>query len=335
MTAALEIEDLVMAFPQRRAPSRRRRGSRDPDTGADTPAPCSRLRAVDGLSLTARNGEVTALLGPNGAGKTTTLECAQGLRRPTSGTVRLLGEQPWGARPELRARAGVMLQDGGLPQSVRAGEYLCLISAMYQDPVPQHELQARLGIGSFAGTPIRRLSGGQRQRVSLAAALAGRPEIVFLDEPSAGLDPQSRAVVFDLIDELRGDGTAVILTTHLLDDAQRLADQVVIVDEGQVRACGSVQELIDGDGRSGALRVELTAAQLKRWAQHPPELVQRPDLQVSAEGARIVISGATRPQELAELSQWLAATGELPLSLSLQPRSLEDVFLELSGRQIR
>lgn len=334
MTAALEIEELVMAFPQRRAPSRRRR-SRDPEPAGGVPAPHARPRAVDGLSLSARRGEVTALLGPNGAGKTTTLECAQGLRRPTSGTVRLLGEQPWGASPELRARAGVMLQDGGLPQSVKAGEYLRHISAMYQDPVPQHELQDRLGIGSFVDTPIRRLSGGQRQRVALAAALAGRPEIVFLDEPSAGLDPQSRAVVFDLIHELRGDGTAVILTTHLLDDAQRLADQVVIVDEGRVRACGSVQELIDGDGRSGALRVELTAAQQQRWSVQAPELVQRPDLQITGDGARIVISGAVRPQDLAELSQWLDATGELPLSLSLQPRSLEDVFLELSGRQIR
>ena len=292
-------------------------------------------QVVDGIDLDASVGAVLGVLGPNGAGKSTTISLAVGTRRPDAGTVEIFGHDPVREHVTTSQLAGVMLQDGGLPQSVRAGEYLRHISAMYQDPVPQHELQARLGIGSFAGTPIRRLSGGQRQRVSLAAALAGRPEIVFLDEPSAGLDPQSRAVVFDLIDELRGDGTAVILTTHLLDDAQRLADQVVIVDEGQVRACGSVQELIDGDGRSGALRVELTAAQQQRWAQHPPELVQRPDLQVSAEGARIVISGATRPQELAELSQWLAATGELPLSLSLQPRSLEDVFLELSGRQIR
>lgn len=334
MTAALEIQDLVMVFTQRRGPGPRRR-RRQARSSAETLAPQARPRAVDGLSLTARHGEVTALLGPNGAGKTTTLECAQGLQRPTSGTVRLLGEQPWGASPALRARAGVMLQDGGLPQAAKAGEYLRHIIAMYQDPVPQRELQERLGIEAFAETPIRRLSGGQRQRVALAAALAGRPEIVFLDEPSAGLDPQSRAVVFDLIRELRGSGTAVILTTHLLDDAQRLADQVVIVDEGRVRACGSVRELIDGDGRSGALRVELTAAQQQRWAHRPPELVQRPDLQISGDESRIVISGAVRPQELSELSRWLAATGELPLSLSLQPRSLEDVFLELSGRRIR
>ncbi|WP_144792412.1 ABC transporter ATP-binding protein [Kocuria palustris] len=326
---ALEIRDLVKAFPARRGSGRRRRGA-----AAEMPAETPRARAVDGISLTARRGEVTALLGPNGAGKTTTLECAQGLQRPTSGTVRLLGEQPWGAAPSLRARVGVMLQDGGLPQASRAGEYLRHITAMYQDPIPAEELQERLGIGSFAGTPLRRLSGGQRQRVALAAALAGRPEIVFLDEPSAGLDPQSRAAVFELIDEQRASGTAVVLTTHLLDDAQRLADHVVIVDGGTVRAAGSVTELIAGDGRSGALRIELTEHQRRRWERRPPEL-GRDGLRVAVDRHRVVISGAVRPQDVAAAAAWLEASGELPVSLSLQPRSLEDVFLELSGRRMR
>lgn len=327
---ALEIRDLVRTFPAPRAPrARSRRGEPEASSSA------RRRNAVDGLSLSARFGEVTALLGPNGAGKTTTLECAQGLQRPSSGTVRLLGEDPWGAAPALRARAGVMLQDGGLPQSARPGEYLRHIAAMYRDALPAAELEELLGIGSFARTPIRRLSGGQRQRVALAAALVGRPEIVFLDEPSAGLDPQSRAAVFDLIAELRDRGAAVVLTTHLLDDAQRLADHVVIVDQGTVRASGSVQELIDADGSAGALRLELTPEQRTLWEQRPPELSRPAEVSVSRDRAQLVLSGAVGPEHLAEITAWLQATGSLPVSLSLQPRTLEDVFLDLSGRQMR
>ena len=172
---ALSIERLVKQFPVRR-----RRTAAGPDA----------VRAVDELSLTARHGEITALLGPNGAGKTTTLECAQGLQRPSSGTVRLLGQDPWRAAPALRARVGVMLQDGGLPQAVRPLELLRHVASLYRAPRDMDELVERLGINGFDRTVVRRLSGGQRQRVALAAALAGDPEVLFLDEPSAGMDPQ-------------------------------------------------------------------------------------------------------------------------------------------------
>ncbi|HET6242445.1 MAG TPA: ABC transporter ATP-binding protein, partial [Arthrobacter sp.] len=149
------------------------------------------LRVVSDLSLIAERGQVTALLGANGAGKTTTIECAQGLQRRTAGSIRLLGQDPDTAGAGLRARVGVMLQDGGLPPSARPVPLLKHIAGMYQDPWPVDELIRRLGIDTFSRTSVRRLSGGQRQRLALAAALVGNPEVLFLDEPSAGLDPQS------------------------------------------------------------------------------------------------------------------------------------------------
>lgn len=300
------------------------------------------VQAVNGLDFTAFHGQVTALLGPNGAGKTTTMECAQGLLKPTSGAVRLLGENPWNAGPQLRARAGVMLQDGGLPQSARPGEFLRHVSSMYRTAADMPRLMQRLGIDGFARTPLRRLSGGQKQRVALAAALAGRPEIVFLDEPSAGLDPQSRGVVFDLIRQLTEEGVAVVLTTHLLDDAQRLADRVVIVDRGTVRASGTVAELIAGDGEPRMLRIGLTAGQREAWIRRPPSWAApaapgEPGaaVEVRLEGEEVTVTGQFGAELLAQASRWLEATGELPVSMSLQPRTLEDVFLAIAGEEIR
>ena len=198
------------------------------------------LRVVSGLSLIAERGQVTALLGANGAGKTTTIECAQGLQKRTAGTISLLGQDPDSAGAGLRARVGVMLQDGGLPPSARPIPLLRHIAGMYQDPWPVDELIGRLGIDTFSRTYVRRLSGGQKQRLALAAALVGNPEVLFLDEPSAGLDPQSRQMVFELISELRNSGMGIILTTHLMDDAQRLADYVYIIDAGRNVAEGTV-----------------------------------------------------------------------------------------------
>jgi ABC-2 type transport system ATP-binding protein len=157
---------------------------------------------VDGLDLVARQGAVTAVLGPNGAGKTTTIECCEGLRSPDGGSVRVLGRDPVADARALRPRVGVMLQDGGLPTGVRALELLRHVAAMYATPRPVDELAERLGLHGFARTTVRRLSGGQRQRVALAAAVIGRPDVVFLDEPSAGMDPQSRRAVWDLVPEL-------------------------------------------------------------------------------------------------------------------------------------
>lgn len=204
------------------------------------------VRAVDGVSWTADSGSVTAVLGPNGAGKTTTIECLEGLQRPDSGEARVLGISAWGAPPEHRARVGVMLQDGGLPNTSKPVPLLRHLARLYAAPADVDALVARLGIDTFAGTTLRRMSGGQRQRVALAAALVGRPEVLFLDEPTAGLDPHARLDVWDLIRETATEGACVVMTTHSFEEAERLADHVVIMSVGTVAADGPTEALTDG-----------------------------------------------------------------------------------------
>ena len=202
--------------------------------------------AVDGASWGADAGAVTAVLGPNGAGKTTTVECLEGLRRPTSGEVRVLGADPWGADAAHRARVGVMLQDGGLPTTARPLTLLRHLASMYTGGADLDPLVDRLGIDAFDRTTVRRMSGGQRQRVALAAALLGRPDVLFLDEPTAGLDPHARLDVRDLVREEASRGAAVVLTTHSFEEAERLADRVVVLAAGRVVADGSLDEVRSG-----------------------------------------------------------------------------------------
>ena len=192
--------------------------------------------AVDELTLTAQCGEVTAILGPNGAGKTTTIEVCEGYRRADGGTVRVLGMDPATDSARLRPRVGVMLQSGGIPPAVPAGEYLTLLSKFHAHPLRPAELLEVVGLTSAARTPYKRLSGGQQQRLSLAAAVIGRPELVFLDEPTAGMDPQARHATWDLICGLRAAGVSVILSTHFMEEAERLSDHVAIIDRGRLVA---------------------------------------------------------------------------------------------------
>ncbi|HYN66062.1 MAG TPA: ABC transporter ATP-binding protein [Ornithinibacter sp.] len=202
--------------------------------------------AVDGASWSAAAGTVTALLGPNGAGKTTTVECLEGLQRPDAGSVQVLGADPWRAGPDHRARVGVMLQEGGLPTTSRPLPLLRHLAAMYAGPAPLDELVSRLGIDGFAGTTVRRMSGGQRQRVALAAALLPRPDVLFLDEPTAGLDPHARLEVWDLVRAEAERGACVVVTTHSFEEAERLADRVVIMAAGRVVAEGTLDEVRGG-----------------------------------------------------------------------------------------
>ncbi|WP_284985661.1 ABC transporter ATP-binding protein [Arthrobacter sp. fls2-241-R2A-172] len=293
------------------------------------------LRVVSGLSLVAERGQVTALLGANGAGKTTTLECAQGLQRRTGGSISLLGEDPDTAGAQLRSRVGVMLQDGGLPPSARPIALLRHIAGMYQNPMDIDALVQRLGIDQFSRTTVRRLSGGQKQRLALAAALVGNPEILFLDEPSAGLDPQSRQVVFDLIAELRDAGMGIVLTTHLMDDAERLADYVYIIDGGHNVVEGTVADLLRHDHGTEASIAERTL-----YFDAPAGL----DFTGVLGGALLVsesragsysVTGELTPKDLAALTAWWAERNIMPASLRLEARSLEDVFLDISGRDVR
>jgi ABC-2 type transport system ATP-binding protein len=293
---------------------------------------------VDGLDLEARAGAVTAVLGPNGAGKTTTVECCEGLRTPDGGTVQVLGMDPVADARALRPRVGVMLQDGGLPTGARAGEMLRHVAAMYASPRDLGELSARLGLDAFARTTVRRLSGGQRQRLALAAAVVGRPDVVFLDEPSAGMDPQSRLAVWDLVRELRDEGVAVVLTTHLMDEAEDLADHVHVVDHGRVIASGTVRELLAVDAGEAERTVHLDAAPgLDLEAMAAALGRGGPDgwVVTEPEPGSYVASGPADARAVAGLTAWLADADVLASRLTVGRRTLEDVFLDLTGRHLR
>src|SRR5690242_12636844 len=206
--------------------------------------------AVDALSLSVDRGTITAVLGPNGAGKTTTLETCEGYRRPQQGAVRVLGLDPVRDRRDLLPRIGVMLQGGGAWSGVRAMEMLEHVARLHAHPLDTGALAERLGLGDCGRTPYRRLSGGQQQRLGLAMALVGRPEIVFVDEPTAGMDPAARRTTWELLEELRAAGVTVVLTTHYMDEAERLANQIHIVDHGRLIASGTPLELTRGRGQA-------------------------------------------------------------------------------------
>jgi ABC-2 type transport system ATP-binding protein len=289
--------------------------------------------AVDGLDLDLHAGRVLALLGPNGAGKTTTVEVCEGFRARTSGSVRVLGADPTGAPEELRARIGVMPQGGGAYPMVRVREMLDLVAACSARPLDTAWLVRTLGLESCARLPYKRLSGGQQQRLSLACAVVGRPELVFLDEPTAGLDPQGRHLVWDLVRALRGDGVAVLLTTHLMQEAEALADDVVIVDHGKVVASGSPDQLTASvSGSEQRMRFRAVPGMDLRLLEDV-----LPEGYAGSEGppGQYTVEGTIDPQVLAAVTAWCARQGVLADDVHVGRRSLEDVFLDLTGRELR
>jgi len=289
--------------------------------------------AVDGLSLTVARGSITAVLGPNGAGKTTTLETCEGYRKPQGGRVRVLGLDPQTQRRDLLPRIGVMLQSGGAWSGVRAVEMLRHVATLHAHPLDVPMLVARLGLESCGRTPYRRLSGGQQQRLALAMAVVGRPELVFVDEPTAGMDPQARRATWGLLDELRRDGVTIVLTTHYMDEAERLADQVHVIDRGRLIASGSPYELTRGTG-SSTIRLVLTEP-------FPPEAPASLQATLGAgtevrpvTAHSLLITGPADASTLAKVSAWCDEQGVLPESLTLGQRTLEDVFLQITGREL-
>ncbi len=283
--------------------------------------------AVGGVSFSAELGTVLALLGPNGAGKTSTVETLEGYRPPSSGTVRVLGLDPVADRSAVVPRIGVMLQRGGVYPTMPAEAVLRLFASYYARPVPPGDLLDRLDLRGVAGTPWRRLSGGEQQRLSLALALVGRPEVAFLDEPSAGMDPSARRVLWEVIRGLRDDGVTVLLTTHHLEEAERLADDVVILDGGRVVAEGTPAELMRS-GAGGEIRfggppgigVDALGA-----AMSGSVVEDRP-------GEYLVALPAT-PANLARLTAWLADHDVEVADIRAGRQTLEDVFLRLTGQR--
>jgi ABC-2 type transport system ATP-binding protein len=282
------------------------------------------ITAVAGLDLEVRAGETLALLGPNGAGKTTTVECCEGYRRPDAGTVRVLGLDPLRDAATLRPRVGLMLQEGGVYPMARPMEVLRLFAAFHADPLDPDALLERVGLGDARGTRFRDLSGGQKQRLSLALAVVGRPEVVFLDEPTAGLDPAARRLTWQHIGELRAGGVTVVLTTHLLDEAEHLADRVAIIDHGRLVALGTPDELT----RSGDDELEFSA---------------RPGIDVASLGSQLgavvravrpgwyAVEAPNAPATVARLASWLEAHDVRIGELRSGRRTLEDVFLRLTA----
>ena len=286
--------------------------------------------AVDGVSFTVERGQLLALLGTNGAGKTTTIETCEGFRQPDGGRVRVLGLDPVRDGTQLRPRVGVMLQEGvGGYTGARALELLELFGSYAAYPLPARGLLQQVGLADSAQTPVKRLSGGQQQRLSLAMALIGRPELLFLDEPTAGMDPHARRTTWALVRRLRADGVSIVLTTHHLDEAEELADQVVVMNGGRIVAQGSPKELTRSDS-AGQVRfcapAGLPVAELQA-ALPSGALVSEP-----APGEYLVAAQIT-PQLLAAVTSWCAARAILAEGLAVERRSLEDVFLDLTAEQ--
>jgi ABC-2 type transport system ATP-binding protein len=283
--------------------------------------------AVDGLSLTARSGEVLAILGPNGAGKTTTVETLEGYRRPAAGRVRVLGLDPGADHRALTRRVGVMLQRGGVYPMLGPRRALALFASYYDRPEDTAALLDLVSLTAVATTPWRHLSGGEQQRLSLALALVGRPEVVFLDEPTAGVDPEGRLAVRDVVAGLAARGVCVVLTTHELVEAERLADRVVIVHRGTVVATGTPAELAAGIGGAGGATVSfgappgLDTADLGRTLGAP--VTEGPP-------GRYRVAAAADPALTARLAAWLAEH-DAALSDLRAGRTLEEAYLEVVG----
>jgi ABC-2 type transport system ATP-binding protein len=283
------------------------------------------LTAVDGLSFAAGRGQVLALLGPNGAGKTSTVETLEGFRRPSGGRVSVLGHDPVAAHGAVVGRIGVMLQRGGVYPVLGPRRVLHLFARYYDDPEDPNALLELVGLGAVASTPWRRLSGGEQQRLSLALALVGKPEVVFLDEPTAGVDPEGRLAIRDVVARLRDRNVCVILTTHELPEAERLADEVVIVARGRAVARGTVAELAAAGGPAG-IRFGAPAG-LDRGSLASAVGVGESAVTEDAPGEYRVAVEAS-PAAVAAVTGWLAER-DLPMAeLRAGSRSLEDAYLE-------
>jgi ABC-2 type transport system ATP-binding protein len=286
-----------------------------------------RVTAVDDLSFRADAGEVTCVLGPNGAGKTSTVEALEGLRRPAAGRMSVVGLDPRADHRALTRRMGVMLQEGGIHPAVRVREALRHAAALYRNPLDPRALVERLGLSGLEGRPCRQLSGGEQRRVALALALVGRPQVAFLDEPTAGVDPAGRQVIRQVIADLRGEGVTVLLTTHDLDEAERVADRVVIVVAGRLVAAGTVEELTRTSGADANVRFR-AAAGLDTGALSGH--LGGPEVHEVAPGDYLV-AAAPIPSVVAAITGWLAEHDQPLADLRAGRQRLEDVYLRLTA----
>ena len=287
------------------------------------------LTAVNGVSLEVHPGEIFGIIGPNGAGKTTFMECLEGLRRPTSGTIDVLGEDPSHPSTRWRERIGVQLQTAALPPKITVNEAMALFASMYSDPADPTQLLNELGIAAKGRSYVDKLSGGQRQRVFIALALLGKPDVVFLDELTTALDPQARLAMWDVVRSIRQGGATVVMTTHYMDEAEALCDRVAIIGAGRLIALDTVPGLIASIAQGTKVQLR-TSQQLSRGIIDEIDGIS--DVMIAGTSVSMLWSGTGIPQAAIAA---IEATGLTVTDIRTSSPGLEDVFLALTGRNMR
>jgi len=287
------------------------------------------IRAADGISFEVQQGEIFGMVGPNGAGKTTTIECIEGLRKADSGRISLLGKDPRKQRIDLAERIGIQLQESALPSRLRVVEAMTLFRSFYSIQADVDELLDRLGLQEKRSTPFSKLSGGQKRRLFIALALINRPDVVFLDELTTGLDPQARRAMWDLVRQIREQGRTVFLTTHFMEEAERLCDRVAILDRGRILALDTPEGLIRSLGKEKRLL-------FKADGQDPrPVLADLPGVsQVERSGERTIVHGGG-DHFAGNVINALEEAGINFNDFRTQQPTLDDVFLAMTGRAMR
>lgn len=308
MDAAIECVDLIKTFP-----------GKPP------------VEAVRGLSLRIKRGECFGILGPNGAGKTTTLEILEGLQTPTSGTVRILGKTWESHAPWLREKTGISLQETKLSEELTVLETVRLFSSFYQDSADPNDVIAQVSLESKARSLIGKLSGGQKQRVALACALVGKPELLFLDEPTTGLDPQSRRQVWELVQNYQDKGGTVLITTHYMDEAEKLCGSLAIVDQGRIIAEGSPGQLIKSHAGQTRIEVDFDNLPSPTWIETGFELSQMEILDPN----HFVLHSSSLIESLPKVLEAAKKSGKTIQAIRTHQPTLEDVFVALTGRHLR
>ena len=285
--------------------------------------------AVKGISFSVFRGEIFGLVGPNGAGKTTAIECLEGLRHPDGGTIRVLGLDPWQSRRKLHARIGVQLQESAIAQQIKVREALDLYRSFYARTLDPDILMEQLGLEPLRDTRFQHLSGGQKQRLFTALALIHDPELLLLDELTTGLDPQGRRMIWERIQDLNRQGKTIVLTTHSMEEAERLCDRVLILDRGEILALDRPEILISGLAADHVVKVTIKGEFHLEWVKALPSV----DRAEAFEG-RVTVSG--RSDRLIPDVVGLLIEKKLRFyDLQTRQPNLEDVFLHLTGRQVR
>lgn len=282
---------------------------------------------VDGVSFSVEEGEIFAILGPNGAGKTTTVESIAGLRTPDAGRIGVFGFDPIADRAAVRSRLGVQLQESRFQDRAKVREVVETFAALYPDPVEVGPLLDRLGLTEKAETQYARLSGGQQQRVSIAVALVGRPDVVILDELTTGLDPQARRDTWSLVEDLKDSGVTIILVTHFMEEAERLADRLALIDDGRLVAVDTPRGLVESVGLDQHLRFSTAATVEDEWLTTLPEVTA-----VSRAGDELVVAG--NEKMLFSVVSMLSERNIVPDRLQVDQTTLDDAFVALTGRKL-